>query len=346
MKNEIYIFNLEMDPRSVLLSNNYYWAKEFKKYFHKVNVITTRKSNIHESENFKVTALHSTDKSKLKALLILISVTIEIIKKRKQSNIVVFHHMSVYSAVISGLPLKIFGIKQGMWFAHSKKTINLWIANKNVNNVFTASLKSYPFPGTKVRVIGHGIKFSKITFDTEKHKRLNKIICIGRISPIKNIENLIELIAKLETKKRDRIEIELYGPILNNLYLKRLKSLAEQRKVVLNINPPLSHPQVLKQYRKFKYAYNGMMNSVDKSALEATAEGCLLISPFAEAIELSGMSLVYGKWKNDIEKQIMICTGLTKDRDFKIRRDISKYSRSRNVYTRTVKYISTELIKK
>lgn len=333
-----------MNPKSILLSNNYFWAREFGKYFSEVHVVTTNKKNIENNKYFDITSLSEPKKSKINSIRILFSVLFKIVKKRNKSNVFVFHHMSVYSVIIIGIPLRIMRIRQSMWFAHSKRSIIIWLANKIVNSIYTPSLNSFPFPGSKVKIIGHGIKSSNIKLNLHTDKRINRIICIGRISPIKNIEKLIDLVGKFNSKKNQNIKIDLFGPVLNQDYLQSLKVIADSNSVILNINSSLSHAQVSQKYRKYRFAYNGMMNSVDKSALEATAEGCLLISPFQEALHLSGMELVYGTTEIDLYRQIEICCRLSKTEETQARKNISEFSRSKNNYKNIAKIISLDLM--
>ena len=93
-------------------------------------------------------------------------------------------------------------------------------------------LKKLGVSDDKIAHIPNGIP--KEFFTTKKlAKEENKILFLGRISPIKNLEVLIKSIPLIENKK---IKIELVGPAEED-YLKKLKSLNPSKSVIFS--PPI-----------------------------------------------------------------------------------------------------------
>jgi len=341
MKNKLFIFNLEMNLNSVLLSHNYLWAKEMSNNFLETSVVTHKTPAVLEGKDFGkfIEILSLGNLNKTQQIFKLFFIGLKIIKNRNKS--VVFYHMAVYPAAILSPLLRFFRIRQVLWYSHSHKNFPLFLASTFVDKIVTASPNSFPIRLKKVTSIGHGIDFSPIPpLLTERIK--SKILVLGRISKVKNIELLVSLVSE-NSMFSNSIEIDLYGPNLDLIYFKKLIEFSKEKNVLINYMGELNPHETPKQISKYTYAYNGMINSVDKSALEVTSQGCLLISPFTETIEISGMNFVYPKSMN-ARDQLNFLFNLTEQEVEEAQRIVMNESRRNNYYKNTISKITNELL--
>lgn len=106
---------------------------------------------------------------------------------------VVFIHMVPLYAILAAPWTKLRCMPMVLWFTHKNVNWKLRLAHQLVDRVVTASPESFRLPSDKVVVTGHGI-------DTEVFKpaegprprRPFTVLSVGRISPIKDYETLIE----------------------------------------------------------------------------------------------------------------------------------------------------------
>lgn len=322
-----------MNTRSELLYHNYLWAKELSNEFTETTVITHKNPVFMDKKDYSLfTMIISLGNYKrILQLIQLLVVACTIIKNRKNS--VVFYHMAVYPASVLSPILSVFRVRQVLWYSHSHKSIPLHIASLFVNEIITPTPNSFPLNLTKVTSIGHGITFSE-HLPALQLRTKSKILILGRISKIKNIELLILLVSQFNSFSNS-IELDLFGPILNKSYFDELMNFAKDKNVVVNYNGALKPNEVFEQISAYSLAYNGMVNSVDKSALEVTAQGCLLISPFEETLMLSGMKYVYPKPMNT-KAQFEYLLSLTESELEVAQRTIMEESRRKNYYKNTI----------
>src|SRR3989339_374793 len=75
------------------------------------------------------------------------------------------------------------------------------LAEKLTDKIFTASKESFRLPSKKVEVTGHGIDLDKFKpAEIKKDGSKFKIISVGRISPVKNYEIMINATEILKNK--------------------------------------------------------------------------------------------------------------------------------------------------
>lgn len=111
---------------------------------------------------------------------------------------VVFGHMIPRYTLLAAPWAKGYGKPMVQWYAHREVHTELRLAHTLVDRVVTASPESFRLPSDKVTVIGHGIDmtaFHPSDEPTDAEERL--IAAVGRLSPIKHYEALIDAAAEL-----------------------------------------------------------------------------------------------------------------------------------------------------
>jgi glycosyltransferase involved in cell wall biosynthesis len=112
---------------------------------------------------------------------------------------VVFSHMTPRYTWLAAPLAVIFRKPQMLWFTHRKVSMELRAALFVARWAVTASPESFPIKGKKVHVMGHGIdteKFSPGPDDPDQNPAI--ILAVGRISPIKKHDVLLEAAALLK----------------------------------------------------------------------------------------------------------------------------------------------------
>ncbi len=126
----------------------------------------------------------------------------------------VFVHMNPVYIVLGGIFWRIMGKKIGLWYAHKSVDLKLRIAEKLAHIVFTTAPESFQLKSKKVNIMGHGIDIESFKCEDMKNDSDNTIIEIlhvGRITPIKNIDILIEAARILKETWEHTFHIALIG---------------------------------------------------------------------------------------------------------------------------------------
>ena len=227
-----------------------------------------------------------------------------------KKNVIVFHHMSQYTAIYPGVLFRLFQTNQGLWYAHNHKNFSLFIAEKVVNFGFTSVIGAFPINSRKVQIIGQGINVNKFIINEKiLERKRNGIVSLGRISPVKNLEKLLSA----DTKD---FEIQFRGRVLDHRYKVELHLSAKKQGKTLKILNPLAYKSVPKYLANWKYYYCGTQVAVDKASIEAALSGCLILTTNSNVIQLTGMSKLYNflgiSVPSTIEGQIQVFDSLEK----------------------------------
>ena len=296
------IYNLETDKNSVVLSHTHDWIKSFALQIENVEVYSTHLGSTDLPSNVTLRETGGgTFNSRIKAILILFVSFLKIINNRK--NTIVFHHMSPRTAVFPGLFFRLFAVKQALWYSHKSKPISLLLGSIIVNNVVSSIEGTIPISKAKNRYLGHGIDVSnaKKILDKASDNR-SELVFLGRISPVKNLEKILDGIA---CSTNPKIKLTFAGPTVkdsdySNLLTKRAKAL----NLNLRIIDPITHSGALEFLSGFSYFYSGMENSVDKSSLEAASVGCLILTTDKATLELTGMASFWNLQNTSAPKSV------------------------------------------
>lgn len=117
--------------------------------------------------------------------------------------------------LIAGWPMFASARKPVMlWYAHRQTNWRVRMGERLADVVGTISDGSFPFASPKVRVMGHGIPTER--FAPSPAKVPGRLVAVGRISPIKRLELLIEALALLK-KRGVSATLDLWGaPIMGS----------------------------------------------------------------------------------------------------------------------------------
>ena len=199
------------------------WIEELAKSYDEVKVITFKSRDYKPPLNVKVCHLgdHFKGWNLLRAL-----------KNRVQKDDHVLAHMSPIYAILAWPFVLLRRGKIGLWYAHRSFTFKLWLAHKLCSFIFTATPESTQLKGAKVKSIGHAIDLDQF-HEKRKNKGLStlKLLTVGRITPIKEYEIMINALAEIEG-----VELRIVGGVAkkeDEAYLRQLRKMIEAETIFL-----------------------------------------------------------------------------------------------------------------
>jgi glycosyltransferase involved in cell wall biosynthesis len=283
------------------------WIKEFAKHCEKVTVICLFKGACDLPANVEVISLGKTkedyqngSEGKFARRLNFIFKFYKTIWEKRRDYDAVFVHMNPEYVVLGGLFWKITGKKIGLWFTHKSVKCSLRIAEKFVDEIFTASKESFRLQSGKINVVGHGIDLHKFQISNNKHqinskseilnsKQIQnfkfKILTIGRISPSKDYGTLINAIKMLcDEGKGGAIEVKIVGGSgtkEQEEYFEKIKKDVKDKGLdgVIKFIGAVSANETPKFYQDADlFISTSLTGSLDKAVLEAMASGIMVAS--------------------------------------------------------------------
>jgi len=305
------IYNLETDLDSQVLAAAHDWVEAFAAQVDKVFVYSTHVGRTKLPANVVVKELGGGSFLKRFVGLFRLYKSFAISLKHR-SSVCVFHHMSPRTLLIVGPLYKIAGIKQGLWYSHSKKSPSLKYSQVFANRIFTSTPSAIPISNGRVRYVGHGIK-SQSLLDAlnSSTKKREGILALGRIVPVKNIELAISAISK--SKYKD-LQLTCIGPHLSESeYVKSLTDLAVSHQVELKLEQALPYSKIPQVLSGFEFIFTGTPRSVDKAVIEGAMSGCFVLAVEKEILEMTGMlevwrDLGYSDFPQLSEQLNVLCT--------------------------------------
>jgi glycosyltransferase involved in cell wall biosynthesis len=293
------LFNLKTDADDGVLGFTTDWINTLAPHFKKLFVITMVAGKIRVAGNVTV---YSVGKENGYSIPRRIFEFYRILYRLLHTEAIdaCFAHMMPLFAVMAWPLLKAKRIPIVLWYAHKTVNTTLKIAVYLVDRVVTSSSTGFQIETNKKQVIGQGI-------DTERFcppvNRNNKdvpfiLLYVGRLSPIKHIEVLIEAMAKL-VKERSGIKVQakiIGGPLttVDQKYASRLKLQAKDHGVDDGVEfiGSKSFHEVHKYYQMADCFVNPSdTDSVDKTVLEAMSCGVPIITSNIAFKEVLGTEL-------------------------------------------------------
>ena len=294
---KLLIITQKVDRSDPILGFFHRWLEEFAKNVEKLTVICLEKGEYNLPENVKVLSLGKEnlnlgsnpssrslgfDPRKTTKLKYLFNFYRHIWRERKNYD-TVFVHMNPEYVILGWASWKILGKKIALWYVHKYVNLKLRFAEKLADKIFTASPESFRLPSRKVEITGHGIDVEKFKIQSAGRRTKLSIITAGRISPVKNLETLIEGFSVLQNSKIDFVVKIAGGPAKksDNIYFEKLKLTVLQKNLQNSVSfaGPISYSRIQDFYHEGDIFVNlSETGSIDKAVLEAMASGITVIT--------------------------------------------------------------------
>lgn len=281
---KLLILTQKVDENDAILGFFHGWIAEFAKHCESVIVICLQEGEHHLPKNVKVLSLGKENPrlygffQKFRYVLYFW----KYIWQERKNYDAVFVHMNPEYIVVGGLAWRLLGKKIALWYTHKSVNLKLRIAEHLANIVFTAARESFHLFSKKVQVVGHGIDVGRYAGALTPTHTPPRIVSVGRITPIKHLEVMIEAVKALENSGIRTHFTLIGGPAVpdDKEYEKRLRALIQTLKLEDSISlvGPISHDSMPDEYRKYDVSINmASTGGIDKAVLESMASGLVVI---------------------------------------------------------------------
>jgi len=256
------------------------WLLEFSKHCEKLTVVCLEKGEYDLPDNVKVLSL---GKEKGVSKLTYLRRFYKYIFGEKKNYDYVFVHMNVEYVILGAWFWKMWGKKIGLWYMHKSVTGKLKMAEKLADFIFTGSKDSFRLRSDKLKILHHGIDSNLFSFQDRPIGQPLRFLTVGRVSVSKNLDLMIDLIAKLKNRMSDEPIFDIVGaPIYNKD--EDYKQLLETKINDLSLNNinfvgSIANVDLPSFYQKTDIFLNfSDTGSLDKTILEAMSCGALVVS--------------------------------------------------------------------
>ena len=219
---KLLILTQKVDKNDAILGFFHNWVKALSFKFENVIVIALGVGDYDLPGNVKVFSL---GKEKKECRFQYIIRLYKHIWQQRKNYDAVFVHMNVEYVLTVGWLWKLLGKKITLWYNHKHGGIKLYLSKFFVSKVFHTSPFACPARFKKSITMPVGIDTDLFKRDSEDKIIKPTLLSIGRISPVKNIDILIEAMEVLDKQKFDFL-LNIYGdaPIRDREYLDKLKT--------------------------------------------------------------------------------------------------------------------------
>ncbi len=282
MKN-LLIITQKVDKNDQLLGFFIAWIAYFAQKFDKVTVLCLEKGEFNLPPNVKVESFgKNRGASKLKQLFNFYF----LVSTLRKDYDTVFVHMNPIWVIVGGLWWRMTNKKIFFWYTSGGVTMKLKLAEKFADTIFTASPESFRVPSKKVIITGHGIDTGVFAPANHKSQITNnklKILSVGRISPVKNYEILVDA-AKILADRNVDFLITMIGeaPLERDKnYEKSLRFKVKSLNLEDNFNfvGKVNNKDLPAYYQSHDlFVHLSKTGSLDKTILEAMSCGMRVLS--------------------------------------------------------------------
>jgi glycosyltransferase involved in cell wall biosynthesis len=270
---KLLILTQKLDRNDPILGFFHRWVEEFAKHYEKVTVIAL---GVGEYDLPGVAVLSLGKEAGVSKAAYLLNFYKYIWTERRNYD-AVFVHMNPIYVLLGGDLWRLLGKKITLWYTHKKSDLKLKMAEKIAHLILTAAPESFTLKSDKVLAVGHGVDVERFAFHKWKHDS-RTLVQVGRVTPIKHCEVLIEAL-RILNEKDDWKAVFIGEPITDSdqTYLKQIQRLIADKRLdekvgfVGSMNPEQISQIFSESFASINPAQTGGM---DKVVLESLAAGC------------------------------------------------------------------------
>ncbi len=294
------VFNLATDIDDPILGFTTHWIRALAQRVDAVEVITMRAGRLQLPSNVRV---HSVGKEngygELRRLAEFYRILGRVLSKEPPD--ICFSHMMPLFTVLGAPLLKRKKIPIVTWYAHPHASWALKAAHRLSARTVASVTSAYPYKHDKLVAIGHGIDTQLFSpGDSARPGQPPCILCVGRLSPVKDHPTLIRAAALLRRVANRPFRVVIVGgPAVtqDRAYVRALHEQIHRAQLqnILTIEPPVPIDHLPERYRCCAVHVNmSPIGFGDKVAWEAMscARPCVVAN--------DGFSDTLGKFKKDL----------------------------------------------
>lgn len=274
---KLLIFTQAVDLDDPILAFAHRWIEEFATRAKHVHVVCLKEGRHDLPENVSVHTLgKESGSSRLKYLWRFYRYAFSL----RHEYDAVFVHMNPEYIVLGGFLWRLLGKRVVLWYTHRQVNWEQRVALFFAHSVVTAAPESFRIKSPKVEAIGHGIdtaRFAKAPLRTI-NAASPRIVSVGRITPIKNLDIAIRAIALLR-KSGLVARLDLIGSAVSSedeTYLRTLRDTISAENVgdVVVFRGVIPNERMQDVYPEYDLSLNLCpTGGIDKAVLESIAAG-------------------------------------------------------------------------
>lgn len=269
----------KVDRGDPILGFFHRWVVEFARHFESVFVICLEEGEHILPENVKVVSL---GKEKRRSRMQYVSRFYRYINAYRDQYDVVFVHMNPEYIVLGGLLWRLWRKKIGLWYNHTYGTLWTRMGLLLAQYVFHTSPYAYTANTRKSVRMPAGIDTDIFKPSPGVDRTQNSVLYVGRLSPVKYIDVLIEAMEMLPDSVAQHTTLDVYGkaPEGDEAYEEslRLHKGERQNGARIAFHGSVPNTQTPSIYNTHSIFVNlTPSGNYDKTVLEAMACGTLTI---------------------------------------------------------------------
>ncbi len=327
------------------------WIAEFAKHFAFITVICLEKGVYDLPSNVKVLSLGKENGiSRFKYLRNFY----KYIWQERGNYDAVFVHMNPIYVLFGGVLWKVLNKRIYLWYTHKQVDLKLRLAEKSVHKVFTASKESFRLKSRKLQVVGHGIDTNIFCPNSKSIANdVLQIVTVGRVSPVKKREMVLDAILKITKMNRDiKLGLTLVGgPVYGKDFeyerMLHTKVIDNNMESYVKFTGPIAPTDVVGYLQNANiFIHESQTGSLDKVALEALSCGLVVLSS-NDALRpiLAPYNLVFQS--DDIESLFnCILEARSKINDSTLKDELRKYVVKEHSLGRLIDLLSSQMLQK
>jgi glycosyltransferase involved in cell wall biosynthesis len=288
------LFNLATDEDDPILGFTTRWIRALAARLDFIHVVTMRMGRIELPNNVRVYSVgKERGYSEPRRVIEFYKILAQIVREERVD--VCFSHMNPLFTVLAGPFLRFYKIPIVTWYAHPKATWILKVAHRLSDRMVASFRTSYPYKHDKLSVIGQGIDTQLFS---PRAQALTEdppiILCVGRLSPVKDHSTLIEAAALLRQKWNRPFRVVIVGGPATSRDEPYVLSLRQQVKRLglgdtVCFEPAITLNLIPEWYRRCTvYVNMTSTGSGDKVVWEAMACGAVCVVANAGFKEMLG----------------------------------------------------------
>ena len=217
------LFNLATDVNHPILGFTTLWIRELAKRVESIHVITMEAGEIAVPNNVQVYSVgRELGYSEPRRLFEFYRHLFRILRTEPIDGC--FSHMITIFSVLAGPVLRLRGIPLVSWYAHPSLTPTLKLAHFASHRMVTSLPKAYPYRADKLTVIGQGID-TELFAPACKPVKEETILCVGRISRVKNHPTLLRALAMMPEQRLPVVILGATAGASDEEYLRELEAM-------------------------------------------------------------------------------------------------------------------------
>jgi glycosyltransferase involved in cell wall biosynthesis len=204
------LFNLATDDQDPLLAFTVDWIRALADRIPYVDVVTMRSGTADLPGNVRVYSVGKergwTEARRLVEFYRRLGLLLH-----EQTYDACFAHMQELFALLAAPLLRPKRVPITLWYCHPHTPLQLRAAIKVVDRVISADASSCRVPTSKLLVTGHGIDTDRFVPAFCQRSQF-RLLVVGRITPLKRLDLLVDAIACLHDRLPRELEVRLIGP--------------------------------------------------------------------------------------------------------------------------------------